>query len=87
MKEIETLESRVVYQNKWMSVREDKIRRASGVEGIFGVVDKADFVVILPIFTLLNSIATLSKADFGSFHKVHGKRIQTQIMLRLRQES
>jgi len=49
MKEIETLESRVVYQNKWMSVREDKIRRASGVEGIFGVVDKADFVVILPI--------------------------------------
>ena len=49
MKEIETLESRVVYQNKWMSVREDKIRRVSGAEGIFGVVDKADFVVILPI--------------------------------------
>jgi len=49
MKEIETLESKVVYQNKWMSVREDKIRRASGAEGIFGVVDKADFVVILPI--------------------------------------
>ena len=49
MKEIETLESRIVYQNKWMSVREDKIRRASGTEGIFGVVDKADFVVILPI--------------------------------------
>lgn len=43
MKEIETLESQVVYQNKWMSVREDKIRRASGTEGIFGVVDKADF--------------------------------------------
>ena len=49
MKEIETLESKVVYQNKWMSVREDIIRRASGAEGIFGVVDKADFVVILPI--------------------------------------
>jgi len=49
MKEIETLESRIVYQNKWMSVREDKIRRASGAEGIFGVVDKADFVVILPV--------------------------------------
>jgi len=49
MKEIETLESKIVYQNKWMSVREDKIRRASGTEGIFGVVDKSDFVVILPI--------------------------------------
>ncbi|MGB1311824.1 MAG: ADP-ribose pyrophosphatase, partial [Leucothrix sp.] len=49
MKEIETLESRIVYQNKWMSVREDKICRASGAEGVFGVVDKADFVVILPI--------------------------------------
>lgn len=49
MKEIETLESRIVYQNKWMSVREDKIKRASGTEGIFGVVDKADFVVVLPI--------------------------------------
>ncbi|WED23372.1 NUDIX hydrolase [Vibrio sp. JC009] len=49
MKEFETLESKVVYSNKWMSVREDKIRRASGVEGIFGVVDKPDFVVIIPI--------------------------------------
>ena len=49
MKEIETLESRIVYQNKWMSVREDKIRRASGAEGIYGVVDKADYVIILPI--------------------------------------
>jgi 8-oxo-dGTP pyrophosphatase MutT (NUDIX family) len=32
-----------------MSVREDKIRRMSGSEGIFGVVDKPDFVVILPV--------------------------------------
>ncbi|MEM7257212.1 MAG: NUDIX hydrolase [Pseudomonadota bacterium] len=49
MKEIETLDSRVVYQNKWMTVREDKIRRASGADGIYGVVDKPDFVAILPI--------------------------------------
>jgi 8-oxo-dGTP pyrophosphatase MutT (NUDIX family) len=49
MKEIETLESRVVYRNKWMSVREDKIRRQSGTEGIYGVVDKPDFAVILPV--------------------------------------
>ena len=49
MDEIETLDSKIVYQNKWMSVREDRIRRPSGAEGIYGVVDKPDFVAILPI--------------------------------------
>jgi len=49
VKEIETIGSRVMYQNKWMTVREDKIRRASGAEGIYGVVDKADFVAIIPV--------------------------------------
>lgn len=49
MTEIKTLASKTVYQNKWMRVREDKIRRASGAEGIFGVVEKPDFVVIIPI--------------------------------------
>ncbi len=49
MKEIETLETKQVYKNKWMAVREDKIKRASGAEGIFGVVEKPDFVVILPV--------------------------------------
>jgi len=49
MPEIETLGSHVVYENKWMSVREDRIRRASGSEGIYGVVDKPDFAIILPI--------------------------------------
>ncbi|WP_075184589.1 NUDIX domain-containing protein [Teredinibacter haidensis] len=49
MKEIETLDSKVVYQNKWMKVREDRIKRLSGSEGIFGVIEKPDFVVIIPI--------------------------------------
>ena len=49
MKEIETLESRVVYENNWMKVREDKIRRSSGAAGLYGVVDKPDFVAIVPI--------------------------------------
>lgn len=47
--EIQTLASKVVYQNNWMSVREDEIARESGKTGIYGVVDKADFVVILAI--------------------------------------
>ena len=49
MTEIKTLDSKTVYQNKWMRVREDKILRPSGGEGIFGVVEKPDFVVIIPI--------------------------------------
>ena len=49
MAEIETLSTRVVYKNKWMTVREDRIRRLSGAEGIYGVVEKPDFVVILPV--------------------------------------
>ena len=49
MKEITTLDSKVVYQNKWMTVREDKIQRQSGNSGIYSVVEKADFVIVLPI--------------------------------------
>lgn len=49
MSEIETLSTRVAYKNNWMSVREDAIRRQSGAEGIFGVVEKPDFVAIVPI--------------------------------------
>lgn len=44
--EIETLASTVVYRNRWMTVREDRIRRADGREGLYGVVDKPDFAVI-----------------------------------------
>ncbi|GAL12054.1 hypothetical protein JCM19233_3044 [Vibrio astriarenae] len=33
MTDIKTLSTEVVYQNKWMTVREDKIRRSSGTEG------------------------------------------------------
>lgn len=49
MSDIKQLDSKVVYQNKWMTVREDKILRQSGAEGIYGVVDKPDCVVIIAI--------------------------------------
>ncbi len=45
--EIVTLGTRLVYENRWMRVREDAIRRPDGSEGIYGVVEKADFVAIL----------------------------------------
>ena len=39
MAEIKQLDSKIVYQNKWMSVREDRILRPSGAEVIYGVVE------------------------------------------------
>src|SRR5271157_5563518 len=46
---IRQLSSRVVYRNKWMTVREDEIERDNGMRGIYGVVEKYDSAVILPI--------------------------------------
>jgi 8-oxo-dGTP pyrophosphatase MutT (NUDIX family) len=46
---ITTLSSREVYRNHWMRVREDEILRSNGVKGIYGVVDKDDAAIILPI--------------------------------------
>lgn len=43
-----TLASKTVYQNKWVSVREDTIARPSGQQGIYSVVEKPHFAVIIP---------------------------------------
>jgi len=43
---IVTLSSRVAYENRWLRVREDIIRRADGQQGLYGVVERNDFVVI-----------------------------------------
>ncbi|GAB4587568.1 NUDIX domain-containing protein [Nocardia sp. IFM 10818] len=45
---METLRSREVYSNQWITVREDVIRQADGAPGIYAVVDKSDFAVIIP---------------------------------------
>ena len=46
--EVRTLASRVVYRNRWMSVREDRVRRPDGADGVYGVVDKPDFALVIP---------------------------------------
>ena len=46
---IRQLSSRVVYHNDWMTVREDEIERDNGTRGIYGVVEKYDSAIILPI--------------------------------------
>jgi len=47
---MEQISSRVVYRNPWMTVREDEVRRADGSPGIYGVVEKPDFALVLPRF-------------------------------------
>jgi ADP-ribose pyrophosphatase len=46
---ITTLSSREVYRNYWMRLREDEILRSNGERGIYGVVDKEDAAIILPV--------------------------------------
>lgn len=47
--DIETLATREIYRNAWMRVREDEIRRRDGSTGIYGVVEKVDFVTVVPL--------------------------------------
>lgn len=46
--ELRRIDSRVVYRNRWMTVREDRVRRANGDHGLYGVVEKPDFSLIIP---------------------------------------
>ena len=48
-KEIECLSERVIFENRWMRLREDHIRRLDGSEALFSVVDKPHFAVIAAI--------------------------------------
>jgi 8-oxo-dGTP pyrophosphatase MutT (NUDIX family) len=41
--------STIVYRNRWMTVREDRILRPSGAAGVYGVVEKPDFAVIAAV--------------------------------------
>jgi 8-oxo-dGTP pyrophosphatase MutT (NUDIX family) len=46
---ITTLASREIYRNRWLRLREDEILRSNGEKGIYGVVDKDDAAIILPM--------------------------------------
>lgn len=46
---MESLASRQVYANAWMAVREDSVRRADGSDGVYGVIDKPDYALIIPL--------------------------------------
>ncbi len=45
--EVRQTSSRLVYENPWLSVREDKFQRSDGTTGVYGVVDKPDFAIVI----------------------------------------
>ena len=46
---IRTLSTREIYRNHWLRLREDQIERSNGARGIYGVIEKDDCAIILPI--------------------------------------
>ncbi len=47
--EILQLSTRTVYRNRWLTLREDMVRFPGGHEGIYSVLEKPDFALIVPI--------------------------------------
>ncbi|SHN02142.1 NUDIX domain-containing protein [Cryptosporangium aurantiacum] len=62
---MEQLDTRVAYKNPWLSVREDTVRWPDGSTGIYGVIDKRDFALVVPF-------------DGGGFHLVEQYRYPVQ---------
>ena len=46
---MESTGSREVYTNSWMRLREDSIIRADGSAGIYAVVEKPDYALVVPL--------------------------------------
>jgi 8-oxo-dGDP phosphatase len=46
--QIHRLASREVYRNDWLTLREDDIRRPDGSTGIYSVVDKPTYALVIP---------------------------------------
>lgn len=46
--ELVATSSKVVYSNRWLTVREDRTLRHDGAEGLYGVVEKPDFALVVP---------------------------------------
>lgn len=48
MESIRAVGSRAIYQNNWLTVREDDILRPDGSSGIYAVVDKPTYALVIP---------------------------------------
>lgn len=45
---IRQVSSREIYRNPWLSLREDETLRPDGSRGLYSVVDKPDFALVIP---------------------------------------
>ncbi|MBF0859053.1 NUDIX hydrolase [Gluconobacter sp. LMG 31484] len=45
----QTLSTRLAYSNPWTAMREDIIVHPNGKQGLYGIVERGEFVVILPL--------------------------------------
>ncbi|MEV7097680.1 NUDIX hydrolase [Amycolatopsis sp. NPDC051045] len=43
------LSSRLVYRNEWLALREDRIERQDGSQGIYSVIERPDFAVVIAV--------------------------------------
>jgi 8-oxo-dGTP pyrophosphatase MutT (NUDIX family) len=68
---IRQLSSRLVYRNPWLALREDRIERQDGSHGIYTVIDRPDFAVIIPLedegFHLVSQYRYPTAARFWEF--------------------
>ena len=68
---VEQIDSTLIYGNQWLRLREDRVRREDGSEGIYSVVEREDFVAVVPfqdgMITLVEQFATRSASGCGSF--------------------
>lgn len=46
---VEQISTKLIYANQWLRLREDRVRRQDGSEGIYSVVEREDFVVVIPL--------------------------------------
>lgn len=93
---IKQLSSKIVYQNKWMTVREDEVEFQNKQKGIYSVVDTNDFAMIAPfdkgIFTLVKLYRYPTKQigwEFpaGSVEKKEGESKEEAAKRELKEET
>lgn len=46
---VRQLSSHIVYQNPWLTLREDQVERLDGSRGIYSVIDRPDFALVIPM--------------------------------------
>ena len=63
--DVRPLDSRVIYEDHWIRLRQDRIERRDGSRGTYAVLEKPDFALIIP-------------AENGGFHLVEEYRYPIQ---------